>query len=120
MTPERLEEIKQLHAAAREGPYRWNLNLKSKQIQLESIGCMDGWNETILQFRRWGMGGAKVCFNNHKGLIEPAECFAKPIPKREHHADWCQTVDHPDANLLAQSWQIIKELLEALETANVR
>jgi len=44
--------------------------------------------------------------------MRDAEVFAKVIPGHESKSDWLQTIDHPDADLYAQSWQIIGELLK--------
>jgi hypothetical protein len=34
-------------------------------------------------------------------LLENAPTFGKNVPGRDHHADWFQTIDHPDAHLIA-------------------
>ena len=81
------------------GPWFWDLNRKSKQIRLSSVtgGCL-----TVMDFVRWGMSGASVRFRVG-GIMKPADSFGKVIPNREHHADWCQAIDHPDAHLIAAS-----------------
>jgi hypothetical protein len=61
------------------------LNRKSKQVQL--CGGVPRFDLTVMDFVRWG------------------------IPGRDHHADWFQTIDHPDAHLIAAA----PTMLEALE-----
>lgn len=92
------------------GPWRWEVNLKSKRVEL--CGGKPQFDLTVLNFSRWGMNGAKVEFLQRckSGmLIEPCEKFAVPIPGREHHADWCQTINHPDANLIASAPDLLAE-----------
>lgn len=111
MTEERLKEIEARHAAATKGPWFWRINLKSKEVHLESHN-RDGWLETVMDFVRWGMGNAKPRFlQQEKSLMVDANELAAIIPKREHHKDWAQTLDHPDANAIAHSWQDIGDLL---------
>lgn len=94
-----LELIKKRVAAAKQGPWWWNLNLKSKHIHLE--GRSRG-SEIIMDFVRWGMSGARVRFQR-AGLMTPAEEFARVIPGHEHHADWLKTIEHPDADFIAHA-----------------
>ncbi len=95
------------------GPWRWEINLKSKRVEL--CGGKPRFDLTVLHFSRWGMSGAKVDFLQRRDdgltLIEPCEKFAVPIEGREHHREWCQTINHPDANLIAAA----PDLLAALE-----
>ena len=77
------------------GPWFWMVNLKSRQVTLESTQSM---HPTVMSFRRWGMGGAQPMFNCRN--MVPASELVEIIPGHEHHAAWAQTIDHPDANLI--------------------
>jgi hypothetical protein len=89
--------------AATPGPWRWEVSLKSKSIQL--CGGRPRFDLTVMDFVRWGMGGARPRFlkpSEHIGmLMTDAEEFAVHVEGREHHADWFQSLDHPDAHLIA-------------------
>lgn len=96
------------------GPWRWEINKESKRIQLTG-GDMP-FDLTIMAFERWGMNSAqptflKVAESNHM-LIEKAVSFAAIVSGREHHSNWFQTINHPDANLIAAS----PDLLQACES----
>lgn len=93
------------------GPWRWEINLKSRSIDL--VGGRPRFDMHLLTFQRWGMTGATPAFISldPMKLITKAEAFAVPIVGREHHASWCQTLDHPDANLIAAA----PDLYAALE-----
>jgi hypothetical protein len=86
------------------GPWRWELNRKGKRVQL--CGGVPRFDLTVMDFIRWGMGGAQPRFleawkSNSMMLLENAPKFGKDVPGREHHSDWFQTIDHPDAHLIA-------------------
>lgn len=87
--------------AATPGEWRWDINLKSRQMSLKSTNG-GGW--TVLDFVRWGMSGAKARFLDIKRcLMVDADKHAAIIPGREHHALWCQSIDHPDARFIAMA-----------------
>lgn len=102
-----------LRASHTPGPWRWEINLKSRQLQL--CGGRPLFDLTVMDFRRWGMGGAQPRFlvPHPSGgmLLHEAHEFAKAVPGREHHAHWFQAIDHPDADLIAAA----PELLGALK-----
>lgn len=99
------------------GPWRWELNLNSRQLELCGGG---GYDVTILDPVRWGMHGATVRFRDTdisgNLLHAPHEVTSwhAPLKGREHHAHWLQDVTHPDARLIACA----PELLVALEKAH--
>ena len=90
--------LREVGEKATAGPWFWNVNLKSRQMQLEAQ--IAGY-ETVMDFVRWGMGGAQARFKVETkpglGLMHKAETMTKAVPGREHHADWYQTIEHPDA-----------------------
>lgn len=100
------------------GPWRWELNLDSRQLELCGGG---GYDVTILDPVRWGMHGATVRFRDTdiRGnlLHAPHEVAAwhAPFPGREHHSHWLQDVTHPDARLIAAAPDILAALEELLK-----
>lgn len=97
-----------LAAGPTPGPWRWEFNAHGKRLQLVG-GLRPQYDLTVMDFARWGMGGATIRLRDqaHNGacwlyrLHERADWTA-PIPGREHHADWCSTVTHPDAAFIAR------------------
>lgn len=95
-----------------EAPWLWRLNLKSKHVEL--CGGRHRGNRyqfTVMDFVRWGMRGAAPRLNSEArsnfNTMERIEKFAKVVAGREHHADWFQTVDHPDMRLIQSSPELI-------------
>lgn len=91
------------------GPWQWEINRSNKRVFLSSRG-----NE-VLRFERWGMHSAAPTFteivDGHVLQGVKAESLAVDITGREHHRDWCQEIDHPDAYLIAAAPEMY-ELLE--------
>ena len=77
-------------------PWRWELNLKSKGIEL--CGGKPSFDLTVMDFTRWGMGRAAPRVRDKEGLLEPAHKYGKVVEGREHHAEWFQGINHPDMN----------------------
>lgn len=104
------DEAEALSAKATPGPWFWNVSLKSKHVVLESHN-RGGMLEIVMSFARWGMGGAKPLFLDQvKCLLVDSDKLTVKVPKREHHADWFQTIDHPDANFMAESRTLVPTL----------
>lgn len=98
------------------GPWRWEINRKSKVLHLVGGGPL--YDLTIMDFDRWGMGRAVATLRDtsedgmnimHK-LCDRHDWIA-PFPGRAHHADWCADVTHPDMRLMAAA----PDLLAALQ-----
>lgn len=106
----RAKEIEARAAKATRGPWWWNINLKHRQITLDGYGR---GVEYVLSFFRWGMRGAGVRFSRD-GLLVEAQALAEIIPGHEHHAEWMQTVHHPDADFIAHAREDIPWLLGQL------
>jgi len=96
---DRLSEIKERVQKATKGPWRWNLNDKSKHIYLEA--CISGF-EYVMDFVRWGMCDAIPRFKSGDTMTRACE-FGKVVPGHGHHANWFKTIDHPDADFIAHA-----------------
>ena len=86
------------------GPWRWEINEKSKTLQL--CGGDSPFDLTVIDFERWGMGSAVARFRadvRGMNIMHHAKDFAVVVVGREHHADWFKGLNHPDANLIAAS-----------------
>ena len=101
------------------GPWRWEINLKSKVLHLVG-GQPRQYDLTIMDFDRWGMGRAVATLRDtaHDGMnIMHRLCdrmdWIEEFPGRGHHFDWCASVNHPDMRLMAAA----PDLLDALEEA---
>ncbi len=98
------------------GPWRWEFNQKHKSMTL--VGGKPQFDLTIMDFARWGMGGAVAVMRDtaHDGFnIMHRVCdrpdWITPFENRKHHADWCSSIIHPDMRLMAAA----PDLLEALK-----
>ena len=88
------------------GPWYWHIDKKNKEVYLRSSKMY------VMGFCRYAMYGAQPIFLNELRLTQKAENFSAVVPGREHHADWYQTIDHPDARLIAAA----PEMLEVITT----
>lgn len=95
------------------GPWRWEISLQSKYIQL--CGGARPYDLIVMDFERWGMQGAAPRFlrpdKTHGDLLEAARDYAAIVPGREHHKHWFQTINHPDANLIAAAPDLLLSLM---------
>lgn len=84
------------------GPWRWEFNEKHKTVSI--VGGVPKFDLTVMDFERWGMGGAVPRFRDtaHDGMnVMHRLCdrpdWIAPAKGREHHASWFANVIHPDA-----------------------
>ena len=100
------------------GPWRWELNLKSKRIQL--CGGVPQFDLIVMDFVRWGMGGAAPRFNvetkPNLNVMKRADEMGTVVHGREHHSEWFQEIFHPGAALIAAA----PDLLAASESTVLR
>ena len=106
--PDLVAEVEALLARATPGRWLWILNPKAKQVHLEA---QDGPRQYVIDFARWGMNGAQPRFQVG-GLMRDAQDCAAIVEGRKHHATWYQTLDHPDANLIARAPELLRRLVE--------
>lgn len=101
-----------------DGPWRWEFNAKHRNMTL--VGGRPKFDLTIMDFSRWGTQGAVASLRDtsvegmnimHRLCDRPD--WIAPFPGRNHHADWCANVIHPDMRLLASA----PTLLDALTSA---
>lgn len=83
-------------------PWRWEYNAKHKTVQI--VGGNPKYDLTVMDFERWGMGGAVPRFRDvaHDGMnVMHRLCdrpdWVAPYLGREHHFGWFANVTHPDA-----------------------
>ena len=89
------------------GPWRWEVNHKYKQVSL----CGErNFDLEVMDFRRWGMQGAQPMFRDDDQILHGVDVFSAAVPGREHHAEWFQTLDHPDARLIAAAPDLLGAL----------
>jgi hypothetical protein len=85
------------------GPWRWELNEKSRRIQL--CGGVPRHDLIVMDFVRYGMNNAAPRFNSELpqsrlNVMRRAEEFGIIVTGREHHSDWFKGINHPDAQLI--------------------
>lgn len=101
------------------GPWRWEFNREHKVLHL--VGGRPRYDLTIMDFDRWGMGGAVATLRDtaHDGMnIMHRLCdrpdWIAPFPGRAHHASWCADVTHPDMRLMAAAPDLLDAAIKAL------
>jgi len=96
------------------GPWRWEFNQKSKYIHL--VGGKIRYDLTVMDFVRYGMGGAAPRFNIDHGqdmqLMHRADTMGVIVKGREHHQNWFKDIDHPDAKLIAAAPDLLEALID--------
>lgn len=92
-------------------PWCWRVNPAGKTVELVGRG------RYILGAHRWGMQGGQLWFYNHEThLLENTTKYMVPIDGRDHHKGWCQTIDHPDANFLAEAPELVDGLVQEMQS----
>lgn len=101
-----LKDIEERWNAATAGPWNWDINPKYRQVELETAKSL-----TVMDFVRWGMGGAAPRFRDKENLLHRCDEIMEPIPGREHHAHWAQRINHPDAIAIAAAPTDVRSLI---------
>jgi hypothetical protein len=94
------------------GPWRWELNQKSKDLNLCGHGECGPYDFTVMDFERWGMGGAVPRFRDDNGMMVKAHLLGEIVPGRAHHSHWFQNINHPDARLIAAAPELLSALVK--------
>lgn len=100
------------HTAA---PWRWEINPTTHSVKLISGASMRPY---VMGFERYGMQSGQPTLRVDGRMTKVSE-ICEPAEGREHHADWHQVLDHPDANLIAAAPELYaaaKKALDVLET----
>lgn len=97
------------------GPWRFEFNVEHRRVHL--VGGRPQFDLTIMDFCRWGMGGATILLRDtaHDGMnimhkLHERSDWIAPEPGREHHKSWHQLVTHPDARLIEAAPDLLKAL----------
>lgn len=105
------------------GPWRWEYSSSSKSVEL--VGGTPLYDKTVMDFKRWGMGGACPVFNKKTNLgyntlerVCDVEEWIVPHKNREHHLNWCADIDHPDARLIAASPMLYELLVNLIQVSD--
>ena len=115
-----IDDIKRDREVGTPGPWAWEVSRHSLTVEL--CGGRGAHDLTVMSFARWGMSKAAPVFWFWKGNTsdEPkrADKIAVPEPGREHHSDWFQRIDHPDARRIARVPEMEAALLAAGKLAD--
>lgn len=114
MTEDELEKIEERWNKASEGRWMWEMNPKYHNIDLRTSCGM-----TVMDFVRWGMGGAAPRFRDERNILHRVDKMMEPIPGREHHAHWAQRINHPDAVAIAAAPEDVRDLIAEVRRLRV-
>lgn len=93
-----LDHLESLCLAATPGPWRWEINLHSKDVKLcGSPPRYPAYDHTVMDFVRWGMRSAAPRFRTNDCLMRRCDETTYAVAGREHHKYWFQGVNAPDA-----------------------
>jgi len=118
MTDKLIERAKAALGNATPGPWRWEVSLHSKKVEL----CGSGGELTVMDFVRWGMNGAAARFwswtgKPRIGTPKRTDEIAVPVAGREHHSRWFRAIDDPNAELIALAPDLARALIREREAA---
>lgn len=124
MYEELIQRAKALDEKATPGPWMWDMRTAHHTCQLVTAHSGQYY---VMQFSRWGMQDACPEFQQFKRYSGPvtergglgmvrADKMAKSYPGKEHHKGFDDYIDHPDAVFIAESRELVTELIEAVTT----
>jgi hypothetical protein len=103
-----IDDIRARWAAATRGPWAWRGNKDSKTIDL--LSARSAWGDVVLDFQRWGLQGARPCFNTDGLIVRPDWIMGPP-----HHPWEIVGIDHPDAIAIAAAPADVAALLAEVD-----
>jgi hypothetical protein len=115
-----IEALRALIEAATPSPWRWEINRKSRNVEIcggPAKGGFGRYDLTVLSFVRWGLNSAAPQFwhwnseGGWTGKPQRADELAVAVDGRKHHADWFADIDHPDAQLIVAAVNALPDLL---------
>lgn len=122
MSEPTIDDIAARHAAATRGPWGWRGNLDTHNIHLRSL-APDSMRPDVLRFHRSGFSGGKPVFNVPEGdrgfinvhtadlvVFDVCRSCTDRYDTRVYRRD-IVGIRHPDAELIAHSWEDIDVLL---------
>ena len=109
-----VKEARELLSKVTPWPWFWNVSLKSRCAHLESQ-ARGSLLETVMDFTRWGTGGAAPRFRDNEDLMQRVDMLLRPVEGREHHASWYSTISHPDAEIIARAPELISSLCDEVD-----
>lgn len=120
---ELIERAKELDKQATPGPWMWDLRTTYHDVKIVTTHSGQYY---VMSFDRWGMQGAAPCFqvyDKYEGPVNKrgshgmfrADKLAKSYPGKEHHKGFDDYPDHPDAKFIAESRQLVTDLIAAVE-----
>jgi hypothetical protein len=90
--------------------------MQNKSLHL--VGGKPMFDLTIIAPTRWGMGSATLLIRDtaHDGMnilhkLHERGDWWQAFPGREHHADWCAAVKHPDMQLIEAAPDLLAALV---------
>lgn len=111
----KLQRLRELDAKRTPGKWRWQANPNGRSVGV--YGGRHPYDLTVMDFVRWGMDSAMPRFRDMReaglNLMTKVTAFFVNAPQRDHHADWFQFVNHPDAEFMCAGDDMMR-LIEAL------
>ena len=110
MDANRFEEIKERHAAATPGPWRWWGSTDMHSLELVAPRLM---HRAVMAVRRWGMRSAQPMFRDSEtGILVPVAQIAR---FQVHYRNDFNGIENPDAEFIEHSWQDVADLVAEVE-----
>lgn len=113
-TPIDTTRLRALLEAVTPGPWAWYGDLTSHRVYLATV---KGGRRFVMDFRRWGFGGAQPRFQVGGIMRAAADLATREAPYRGDIAE----IDHPDARFIAaMNPTTVRALLDEVEGLRAR